>query len=80
MQIHLVFVGPIVAGDAAIDETLAKIAADFLRADQKKIQLRVIRTRAKAAGRNVNLVASLGEKLDGGLLKTAFRNRDFECA
>ena len=77
-HVRAVFINPVASGDAAVDETVVDVAADFLGADQEELQIVVIGSRAVAAAGYIDVVAGLAEQFHGGVLQTAFGKCYFE--
>ena len=77
-HVRAVFINPVASGDAAVDETVIDVTADFLGADQEEFQIVVVTGRAVPAAGHVYIVAGLAEQFHGGVLQTAFGKCYFE--
>ena len=72
VNVGIIFLHPIVAGDAAIEITVFDVTADFLRANQTNFQFFVIDVRNVRTAADLNIKTGLAHLLDCGFLQTAF--------
>ena len=72
VDLGIVFLNPIVAGNPAIQIAVLDVAADFLRANQADFHLLVVHVRNVRAGVDLNVEAGFRHFFNGRVLQAAF--------